>query len=116
MITIGGEYDGFMPRSKMRDIMRGNRIPYNTGDMVSVLIADINEDNQSLILTPKVSEEDMARIAADPGRRDRREGEEREPRARVPKEAEASSNANFSLADLLSESERTKLFGDSSNG
>ncbi|MFM8437995.1 MAG: S1 RNA-binding domain-containing protein, partial [Candidatus Kapaibacterium sp.] len=32
VLTVGGEYDGFMPRSKMRDIMRGNRIPYTTGD------------------------------------------------------------------------------------
>ncbi|MFM8179148.1 MAG: S1 RNA-binding domain-containing protein [Candidatus Kapaibacterium sp.] len=118
VLTVGGEYDGFMPRSKMRDIMRGNRIPYTTGDMVSVIIADMNEDNQSLILAPKVSEEEMARAAArgDGGRRDRREGEEREPRARVPKEAEAAANKNFSLADLLSETERSRLFGDSGQG
>ena len=121
IVTVGGEYDGFMPRSKMRDIMRGNRIPYTPGDMVSVIIADMNEDNQSLILAPKVSEEEMAQAAArgDGGRRDRRDhrdGEEREPRARVPKEAEASANKNFSLADLLSESERSRLFGDSGQG
>lgn len=121
VVTVGGEYDGFMPRSKMRDIMRGNRIPYKTGDMVSVIIADMNEDNQSLILAPKVSEEELAQAAlrGDSGRRDRRDGEEREPReprARVPKESEASSNKNFSLADLLSESERSRLFGESGQG
>jgi hypothetical protein len=87
--------------------------------MVSVIVADMNEDNQSLILAPKVSEEEMAQAAArgDSGRRDRREGgEEREPRARVPKESEASANKNFSLADLLSESERSRLFGESGQG
>lgn len=119
VVTVGGEYDGFMPRSKMRDIMRGNRIPYSPGDMVSVIVADMNEDNQSLILAPKVSEEEMAQAAArgDNGRRERREGgEDRGPRARVPKESEASANKNFSLADLLSESERTRLFGESGQG
>ncbi len=117
VITIGGEFDGFMPRSKMRDVMRGKRIPYNAGDMVSVVIADINSDDESLILAPKVDPNEAvfgsSREGGREGGRDRRNRDDgdREPRARVPREAEAKPDSNFSLADLLSDTEKTNLFG-----
>ncbi len=114
VITIGGEFDGFMPRSKMRDVMRGKRIPYNVGDMLSVVIADINQDDESLILAPKVDPNEAIFGSSREGGRDRRAPrEDREPRARVPREAEAKADSNFSLADLLSDSEKNNLFGKS---
>ncbi len=118
VITIGGEFDGFMPRSKMREVMRGKRIPYNVGDMLSVVIADINQDDESLILAPKVDPNEAIfgapREGGRDGGRDRRAPrEDREPRARVPKEAEAKQDSNFSLADLLSDNEKSSLFGKS---
>lgn len=121
IITIGGEFDGFMPRSKMRDVMRGKRIPYNPGDMVSVIIADINPAEETLILAPKVEQgEQMFGGAREGGFRDRRNRDnddrgERAPRGpRVPREAEADSNSSFSIMDLLSDSEKNSLFNQPS--
>ncbi len=115
VITVGGEFDGFMPRSKMRDVMRGKRIPYNVGDMVSVVVADVNQDDESLILAPKVDpNEAIFGSPREGARRGPREDRgDREPRARVPREAEAKADSNFSLADLLSDNEKTSLFGKS---
>lgn len=111
VITIGGEYDGFMPRSKMRDIIRGNRIPYNQGDMVSVVVADVNGADQTLILAPKV-DPNSAPFGGERGGR-RRDGEEgdRAPRnVKIPREQEASSNTTISIMDLLSDTEKNNLF------
>lgn len=117
VITIGGEIDGFMPRSKMRDVMKGaKRIPYNQGDMVSVIIADLNPAEHTLILAPKSNPEDaMFGSPRDRGERSERgerrdRGERRERGERVPKEAEAPPDSNFSIMDLLSDSEKNSLF------
>lgn len=109
VITVGGEIDGFMPRSKMRDILRGKRIPYNPGDMVAIVVADFNADDQSLILEPKKSEDSMFGEPRERGfRGDRDRDRERGPR--VPKEQEANANSSVSLMDLLSDSEKSNLF------
>lgn len=50
VITINSEIDGFLPRSKMRHLLRGNKIPFKSGDKVRVFIADIGPDEESLIL------------------------------------------------------------------
>lgn len=112
VITVGGEYDGFMPRSKMRDIIRGNRIPYNQGDMVSVIVADVNGADQTLILAPKV-DPNSAPFGGERGGGRRRDGEEgdRSPRnVKIPREQEASSNTTISIMDLLSDTEKNNLF------
>lgn len=50
VITINSEVDGFLPRSKMRHLLRGNKIPFKSGDKVKVVIADIVPNEESLIL------------------------------------------------------------------
>lgn len=50
VITLNSEVDGFLPRSKMRHLLRGNKIPFKSGDKVKVFIADIVPNEESLIL------------------------------------------------------------------
>lgn len=50
VISINDEIDGFLPRSKMKKLLRGNKIPYRSGDKLKVEVADIVPDDESLIL------------------------------------------------------------------
>jgi small subunit ribosomal protein S1 len=49
IISIAEDVDGFMPRSKM--FMQGNKAPFNTGDQIQVIIADVVPQDESLILS-----------------------------------------------------------------
>ncbi|MBL7997552.1 MAG: S1 RNA-binding domain-containing protein [Candidatus Kapabacteria bacterium] len=118
VITVGGEFDGFMPRSKMRTVMRGKRIPYNVGDMVSVVVADANADDASLIFEPKVDPTQQMFGSERTGGGGRKrdgdgDGDRGSRNVRVPKESNASDNTNFSLMDLLSDNEKQNLFNNS---
>jgi small subunit ribosomal protein S1 len=59
IVTIDEEVDGFMPRSKMKKVLQGNRIPYKAGEKIRVSIVDIAPEDESLILAPVVSEEEI---------------------------------------------------------
>lgn len=50
VIAINDEIDGFLPRSKMKKLLRGNKIPYRSGDKLKVEVADIVPEDESLIL------------------------------------------------------------------
>jgi ribosomal protein S1 len=56
IVSISDDVDGFMPRSKMRSLLKGNKIPYHSGDQLEVVIADLIPDQESLILSPKIDE------------------------------------------------------------
>lgn len=60
VITINSEVDGFLPRSKMRHILRGNKIPFKSGDKVKVVIAEIVPNEESLILGLVEDEQQMS--------------------------------------------------------
>lgn len=60
VITINSEVDGFLPRSKMRHLLRGNKIPLKSGDKVKVVIADIVPNEESLILSLVEDEQQMS--------------------------------------------------------
>ncbi|MDA3842833.1 MAG: S1 RNA-binding domain-containing protein [Candidatus Kapabacteria bacterium] len=121
ILSLNEEIDGFMPRSKMRPVLDDNKIPYQTGDKVDILIADINPEEESLILAPKLTEEQMAKAAATrPPRREggkgggRREGgrgrggkEDRS--AKIDPKNAATGNSSFSIGDLLNDSALNKL-------
>ena len=112
VVDVNGEVDGFMPRSKMKNLLKGKKVPYNVGDEIDVIIADIEPDKESLILAPVVVEEEQT-IAPKPqhrdnrDNRDNRERNQKEPRFREV-ENEAGSNS-FALGDLLSESMKKSL-------
>jgi small subunit ribosomal protein S1 len=59
IVTINDELDGFMPRSKMKRVLQGNKIPYQVGDKLTVTIVDLVPEDESLILAPKVDEEEL---------------------------------------------------------
>jgi small subunit ribosomal protein S1 len=102
IVGIADDVDGFMPRSKMRQLMRGRQIPFKSGDKLNVIIADVNPDEESLILAPIVTEELLA--STQPPRRDRRQQPGREE-----SKVKASGNGSFSLEDLLSDKAKEKL-------
>jgi len=91
-----------MPRSKMRQLLRGKKIPFKSGDSMNVIIADVNPDEESLILAPVITEELLA--ATQPPRSERR----REPR-RDDSKSKSTGNGSFSLEDLLSDKAKEKL-------
>lgn len=97
IVTVQNEIDGFIPRSKMKKVMQGNKIPYQAGDALRVYVADINPDEQALILAPKYEE--------DP------EAEQR--RAQKYAQAEAAKQKNkgtgISLLDMLSDDDKKDL-------
>lgn len=102
IVSISEDVDGFMPRSKMRQLMRGRKIPFKSGDTMNVIIADVNPDEESLILAPVVTEELLA--ATMPPKNERRQQPRRDDSKQKP-----SGNGSFSLEDLLSDKEKEKL-------
>ena len=102
IVSIAEDVDGFMPRSKMRQLLRGKKIPFKSGDSMNVIIADVNPDEESLILAPVITEELLA--ATQPPRSERR----REPR-RDDSKSKSTGNGSFSLEDLLSDKAKEKL-------
>jgi len=58
IVTVENDIDGFMPRSKMKRLLQGNKIPFQSGDKLKVLIADLIPADESLILSPKIDEND----------------------------------------------------------
>lgn len=56
IVSISDDVDGFMPRSKMRSLLKGNKIPFHSGDQLEVIIADLIPEQESLILSPKIDE------------------------------------------------------------
>jgi hypothetical protein len=69
---------------------------------MNVIIADVNPDEESLILAPVITEELLA--STQPQRSERR----REPR-RDESKSKPSGNGSFSLEDLLTDKAKEKL-------
>ncbi len=104
IVTISEDIDGFMPRSKMAGLSRGNKIPFQAGDEIDIVIADIVPEEESLILSLKGS--DGAYSNDSPGPERRRGGR---------KESTPASRSNaFSIGDLISEKAKKSLI-DSNN-
>ncbi len=104
LLTIGGEVDAFMPRSHMRSVLKGKRIPYSPGDIVAVTVVEIDPDNESFIVEPRVEPEDE--LFGPP-----REGSAAAPPK--PREHRTGNPNRITLGELLSDEERQRLFGSS---
>jgi small subunit ribosomal protein S1 len=98
IVTLNDEVDGFMPRSKMKDLMQGKKIPYNVKDDVEVIIADLIPEEESLILTPVIDEEALE------ASRQKRFGSKR------PAMDSAKSQGGITLLDMISDSQKKDLF------
>jgi ribosomal protein S1 len=64
IVAVDEHIDGFMPKSKMKKLSRGQNPDYNIGDKLQIIIADLIPADESLILAPKYTDEEMAEIAA----------------------------------------------------
>lgn len=106
LVTIEGDIDGFMPRSKIRPMMQGKKIPLSVGDELEVVIADLIPADESLILAPKVDEEALA--AANAQNNERRQ-DRRPRRDSRPANMPTPDDNSFTLLDLLSEEAKDNL-------
>ena len=96
IISIDEELDGFMPRSKIKPIMKGKKIPFSPGDNLDVIVADIVPDDESLILAPKI-DEDLQREKPKRGGKKEKSSES------------AKGDTAFTLGDILSDQDMNKL-------
>lgn len=104
LLTIGGEVDAFMPRSHMRSVLKGKRIPYSVGDIVAVTVVEVDVERESFIVEPRVEpEEELFGPPRDVA-----------PQSHSPKQhPQRPTNPNrITLGELLSEEERRRLFGE----
>ncbi len=108
IVSISDDVDGFMPRSKMRSLLKGNKIPYHTGDQIEVIIADLIPDEESLILSPKIDENAAVSNSDSEEYRGRRTNQQsyssdNKTNKQVPNQSAVT------LVDLLSDSDKNSL-------
>lgn len=96
VVTVEDEVDGFMPRSKMKNLLRGNKIPFKVGQAIEILISDVSVEEESMILEPNPEYFNTA-ISVE----HKSKAKERRPAKEVQTE---KSEGGFSIADLLPES------------
>ncbi|MBM2813384.1 MAG: hypothetical protein HW421_146 [Ignavibacteria bacterium] len=102
IVRLGEEVDGFMPRSKIKNAVRGKKIPYKNGDEIDVQIIDLIPKDESLIISPFGEEEkpqprERTERKHDSGNKDNQHGAQ-------------SGQGSFSLSDMLSEQQKEDLF------
>lgn len=98
VVTVGDEVDGFMPRSRMKAIMKGNKIPLEEGQSITVIINDILPDEESLILSPKVEDRSNAYRSSTT-----------KENAKVSKESKDSGTFAFTFDDFLTDEQKKEL-------
>ncbi|MCS6807503.1 MAG: S1 RNA-binding domain-containing protein [Bacteroidota bacterium] len=101
VVNIAEDIDAFMPKGKMHPSLRNKAHPFKVGDKIDGLfIMDIVPENHSLILG-------MEGFDQSPGKNER---EQRRARSQQ-EQTTLEQKADVSLADLLSDDEKRKLFG-----
>ena len=89
VFALNEQIDGFMPKSKLKSILKGNNIPYEKGEKVEVIISEIDPSTESLILTPKGVEQ----VEAKPRSEDKVSGNYKKQKG----------DSSFTIGDLLGE-------------
>ncbi len=99
VVSLTPELDGFLPRSKMRKILRGNKIPLKQGDKIKVSIAEIVPEEESVILG-LVDEEEEANPKI-----------QSNPKKQVPQKTYETKplSSGISIMDMLSDEEKENL-------
>ncbi len=98
VISISPELDGFLPRSKMKRILRGNKIPLKQGDKIKVQISEIVPEEESVILGLIETEEDTPKPQPNP-----------KPQANPSNFETKPMSTGISIMDMLSDEERENL-------
>ncbi len=115
LITINDEIDAFMPKSKMRPFMAGNKLAINIGDEIEIRVSDLVPEKESMIVVPVLSDdqmEEMEKMRPSNDNKDRgpRNFEKRESNSvKIDASLDANSNSSFSLGDMLSSLSIEKL-------
>lgn len=98
IVSLDSEVDGFMPRSKIKPLMKGNKIPFKVGDKINVTIADLIPEDESLILAPIIEEEIT---------------ETEYQRKQAPKkqvtETTTTNPGSFTIMDIISDKDKDSL-------
>lgn len=116
VVTIEQEFDGFIPKSRMRNLLQGKKAPFKKGDSIEVVVADFIPAQQSLILEPKGEAE--ARETQHEQRQSRNNNHNRQqrnddrPHQNQPIEMTSNEVGSFSFSDLLGDDALSKLLGN----
>ncbi len=107
VVRVADAFDGFMPRSKILNAGRGQKVQLNAGDAITCVIVDCTPENASLILAMKgedgsiggQQQDDSRHEHSDRGdrgdRRDRGDRGDRGPSVNIP------SSPAVTLGDML---------------
>lgn len=111
VVTIEENIDGFLPKSKILNLDKGKKIPYNVDEEIDIKIADLVPENESLIFAPVYDEDEIKeykkRQATQQSQPKRRQGGGGQGR---PKQVESSNeDSAFTFMDLLSDQEKSDL-------
>ncbi|MBD1209954.1 MAG: S1 RNA-binding domain-containing protein [Ignavibacteria bacterium] len=119
VVNIADDIDAFMPKGKMHPSLRGKTQPFQVGDKIEGLfVMDVVPDNHSLILGMEGFDQGANKPERSdrPERGDRGERGERRPRQQQQEQVVIpEQKQEVSLADLLSDDEKRKLFGGGEN-
>lgn len=91
------DLDGFMPKSKIKSLSKGKKMPFEVGETIEVKIADIVPEQESVIFEPAVQE-----IVVRP---------QRSERFSTPNPKDTSGSA-ISFMDMLSEDAKAGLINN----
>lgn len=118
VITLNDEVDGFMPRSKMKVNLKGKKAPFNVGDEVEVIVADIVPGDESLILSlPESEDSELVETNQRPEKEFRGRDNNRRRDNRRDKEDNqfyqdsSAGEGSFTFQDLLSDKVKKSLLG-----
>jgi small subunit ribosomal protein S1 len=112
VISVAEDIDAFMPRGKMHPSARAKNAPFEVGQVLdNVLVMDVEAANHSLIIGMEGF--DQGARPEREGRSERGEGRgERAPRQKREDAPAIETSSPVTLADMLSEDEKRKLFGE----
>jgi ribosomal protein S1 len=96
IISVDNEIDGFIPRSRIKNIAHGKRLPFKNGEKIEVVIEEVNIETGTMILAPLQSESPAPRPQFENRSKAPRKIKEEQPKS-------SSDSSSFSFADLLSD-------------
>lgn len=120
IVTIEGNIDGFLPKSRMKDNIKNGKIQFKKGDSIQVHIADLNASQQSLIFEivyDEKQEQHSSRYNENSQRNTRRPSRSNEERKVSPmliSESQPNNVGSFSISELIDEQVK-KLFDNNNN-
>ena len=107
IISINDEVDGFMPRSKMKNVLKGKKIPYQMGENILVKIADLIPEEESLILAP------VADLQIETPRETQKP--KKTNQTQMVDNKFKTTSGGISLLDLLSDKDKKSIFNSVEN-